>query len=308
VHPFNYETISKLNAIGNGHISNQINEEQTLTFHRVSEFQKASIRLLIFIIKHVIIWAMKNILQTDRLIISVGGIFILLSSLFLRQQGILFQIVTSALFVILLIRYLLFLYNDSRPNLPDSPRSQEASKMLSELVDDMHIEKRQIPLRVLAQLKGAQTDGKTVEIGSSLLFGLNDADLKGILAHELGHIKKGHPSKSRQSVLVFLPAFISLLFLPFVSTTKYLFVVLVLLILFGILMRSFLSWQREFEADAEGTKCVGPDTMAHALEEASKFIYRPGGTLDHPSFKNRILRVSPSYILTDETLRKSRKY
>jgi Zn-dependent protease with chaperone function len=95
--------------------------------------------------------------------------------------------------------------------------------------------------------------------------------------------------------------------LPFVSTTKYLFVVLVLLILFGILMRSFLSWQREFEADAEGTKCVGPDTMAHALEEASKFIYRPGGTLDHPSFKNRILRVSPNYILTDETLRKSRK-
>ena len=89
--------------------------------------------------------------------------------------------------------------------------------------------------------------------------------------------------------------------------SKYGFVVLILLILVGIIVWSFLSWRREFEADAEGANSVTADVMAHALEECSKFIYRPGGTLEHPSFKNRILRVSPKFLLTDEDLRNSHK-
>lgn len=241
--------------------------------------------------------AMKNILQTDRLIILIGSIIILLSSLFLGQKSVLFQILTAAMFVILMVRYLLFIFNDSRTSLPDTPRSQEASKMLSELIGDMHIETRQIPLKVSAQFKGARTDGKTVEIGSSLLFGLDNSALKGILAHELGHIKKRHALKSRLSLLVFLPALLSL---PFISVSRYLSVVSVLLILVGILAWSLLAWSREFEADAEGAECVGANNMAHALKECSKFIYRPGGTLEHPSFKNRILHVSPDVIFSDK--------
>lgn len=252
-----------------------------------------------------IINAMKKMLQTDRIIIVIGGVC-LLASLFLPvKKGLPYQILAFALFVILVIRYFMFFNNDQRKCIPDCPRSLEATRILLELANEMRVNLRQTkPLEVPAQFNGARCDGEKIELGSSLLYGLDDAALKGIFAHELGHIKNNHPLKIRLSYLLFLPAFISL---PFAMMSKYAFVIVVLLILAGIIVWSLLSWIREFEADAEGAKSVGVDTMAHALEECSKFIYRPGGTLEHPSFKNRILRVSPKFILTDEDLRNSRK-
>ncbi len=234
---------------------------------------------------------MKDKLQTDRLIIVIGSFVVLSCVAFFRQNQVLFQLSVAAVFLILFFRYLFFLYNDSRASLPDNLRSQEASKMLSELVIDMDVKTTAIQLKVSPQLKGARTFGKTIEVGSALLFGLDDIALKGILAHELGHIKKRHALRSRLSLFVFLPALLTFLL---IAVSKYFIVVSVLLFLIGVLAWSCLSWSHEFEADAEGAKCVGTNKMAHALEECSKFIYRPGGTLQHPSFKNRILRVSPN--------------
>jgi len=235
-------------------------------------------------------------LQTDRIVIVIGCVC-LFGALFLpTKKELPDQILAFVLFVILFIRYFIFFHNDQKKCIPECPRSLEATQILLELADEMDVNLRQAkPLEVPVQFNGARCDGKKVELGSSLLYGLDNAALKGVLAHELGHIKKNHSFKIRLSYLLFLPALISL---RFSMMSKYAFVIAALLILVGIMVWSLLSWNREFEADAEGAKIVGLETMAHALEECSKFIYRPGGTLEHPSFKNRILHLSPGYMFS----------
>lgn len=140
-----------------------------------------------------IIITMKNILQIDRLIILVGSICLLASLFLTGQEELGLVYITGVLFVILLIRYVLFVSKDQRKCIPDCRRSREASNILLELATEMHVRLCETkPLEVLAQFNGARTDGKAVQLGSSLLYGLDDAALKGVLAHELGHIQKGH--------------------------------------------------------------------------------------------------------------------
>jgi Zn-dependent protease with chaperone function len=132
--------------------------------------------------------------------------------------------------------------------------------------------------------------GGTVYIGCTILCGLDNLALKGILAHELAHLKKRHSVKGLLSILVFVPvpvyAFVSksMLMIPILLNST-----------IGVLVFSLISWHHEYEADAVAAEYVGEKDMAYALEQAAGLIHRPGDTLLHPSFNKRI-----SHLLSDK--------
>jgi Zn-dependent protease with chaperone function len=243
---------------------------------------------------------MKKMLQIDRVVI-LAAIFVCLAfMLIIRSMLVGYVSIFAAVFIYLLTRIILVNVKGEHLRIPNCQRSQEALSIFTALVKTMQVDVPSTdPFEILVQFNWARTVGKTVQLGSTILYGLDDIALKGVIAHELGHIKKNHSIKAKMSYLIFLPAVVSL---GFINISIFAGGITIILILVGIIAWSFLSWQREFEADAEAAKWVGPNTITHALEESSKFIYRPGGTLDHPSFRNRILRLSPDYAFTDEML------
>jgi Zn-dependent protease with chaperone function len=252
---------------------------------------------------------MKKIMQIDRVFILIAIICLIVILVLIRPVTIGYDYLAGVIFLFSLSRILPYLFHvirayfkNKRLSSPDVSRTQEASKMLSELVYAMRIENKQIILKVVPRFNGAQSDDRTIEFGSLLLNGLGDTALRGTLAHELGHIKSGHSKKEKNSLLVFVPAVLFLLISsmsPRVS--EFSIGIMVLLFLVGLLVWSLLSWNREFEADDEAAECVGQCDMTRGLHEISTRIYRPWGTLEHPSFKNRILRLSPDSGFSDKT-------
>ena len=248
-------------------------------------------------------------MQIDRIFILIAIACLIVILVLIRPVAIGYEYLAGVLFLFYLSRISPYLFHAIRTyfknkllNSPDFSRTQEASKMISELVYAMHIENKQIILKVVPRFNGAQSDDKTIELGSHLLNGLGDTALRGTLAHELGHIKRGHSKKGKNSLLVFVPALLFLLISSmFPRVSEFLIGIIVLLFLAGLLVWSLLSWNREFEADEEAAECVGQCDMASGLHEISTRIYRPWGTLEHPSFKNRILRLSPDFVFSDKT-------
>ena len=215
------------------------------------------------------------------------------------QTHIVFEGILVALIIISFIRSTIFVVrskqhsNRNKKNcIPNCQRYQEASNILSELAREMNVELNPTKsFKVSTQFGGASADGRTVHIEYSVLYCLDNIALKGVLAHELGHIKKKHQKKMRLSYVVFV--FISIIPIAYgLSSKSQTIIPFLITFLLFVLVRSFISWDHEFEADRIAAKYIRED-MAYALEEFGKLIYRPGDTLDHPSFKKRISRISP---------------
>jgi Zn-dependent protease with chaperone function len=124
-------------------------------------------------------------------------------------------------------------------------------------------------------------------IGCTILCGLDNIALKGIIAHELAHLKEKHFLR----FLAFLLLFFAVLVYLYVSKSTTACLLTLLTVTIEILVYSLVSWRQEYEADAVAAKYVGPKDMAHALEQVARLMYRPGDTLTHPSFKKRISRL-----------------
>jgi len=144
--------------------------------------------------------------------------------------------------------------------------------------------------------------GGIVIIGYTILCGLDNIALKGVLAHELAHIKKRHFAII---FLVFLPVFIPMFVYGFVSKSWLIIPILLIFIISFIIwipVLSKISHRQEYEADAIAAEYAGGEkSMAYALEQAAKFIDRPGDTLSHPSFEKRIARLDTRRRLKEES-------
>jgi len=234
----------------------------------------------------------------DRLIIllaSVGLVIALVSAGQVRVVSI------STFFVLAIILFIrLFIYSLKSPHKgnPDCRRRPEAMSLMAKLANEMNVRLHPTKsLEIAPEFRGASSAlwffsgwkvhfrGR-VRIGCTILCGLDDLALRGILAHELAHLGKRHSLR----VLPFLLLFVTVLIYWVVSKSTPMIPIL-LTFAIGTLVFSLVSWHHEYEADAVAAEYVGKKDMAYALEQVARLMYRPGDTLAHPSFKKRISRL-----------------
>ncbi len=204
--------------------------------------------------------------------------------------------------IILFIALFRFLPRNLRKDNLNCFRRQETMNIMAELASEMNVELHPTKsLEIAPGLESARSEprpffsgyklhyGGTVHIGCTLLCRLDNRALKGVLAHELAHLRKRHSIKGLSPFLMFIP----ILVYGHIATS---WPIIPLLLTFTvcILVISLISWRNEYQADAIAAEHVGRMDMVYALEQVARLIYRPGDTPTHPSFKKRISRLSPS--------------
>jgi len=235
----------------------------------------------------------------DRLIILLGSISLVIALVSSGQVRAASICIFCILVVILFIHLFIYLSRSLRKGNPNCHRAQEAMNIMVELANEMNVKLHPTKsLDIAPELKGAISTprpffsgykfhfGGTVRIGCTILCGLDNLALKGVLAHELAHLKKRHSIKGLLSLLTSIPVLVY----GFVSGSWPIIPIL-LTVTLSILVFSLISWHHEYEADAVAAEYVREKDMAYALERVAGLIHRPGDTLVHPSFKKRISRL-----------------
>jgi Zn-dependent protease with chaperone function len=149
----------------------------------------------------------------------------------------------------------------------------------------------EIQVKVFPSLKNAAVRSSTLEIGQPLLDKLDSVAMKGVLAHELAHLKESSLKRFTFliAVIVILVALVALVyqFTPFGSSFFTL-----LALSFGLMSISFrfITWPFEYEADLIAEKHVGRKAVESCLRELA--VIRGVDTTHefyfHPSITNRI--------------------
>lgn len=235
----------------------------------------------------------------DRLIILLASVSLVIALVSAGQVRTVSIGIFFILVVILFIHLFIYLSRSPRKGNLNCHRGQEAMNIMAELANEMNVKLHPTKsLEIAPELRGARSAprpffsgckvhfGGTVHIGCTILCGLDNLALKGILAHELAHLRKRHSIKGLLSLLVFIPVPVY----GFVSESM-LIIPILLNFTIGVLVLSLISWHNEYEADAVAAEYVRKKDMAYALEQVAGLIHRPGDTLVHPSFKKRISRL-----------------
>ena len=165
----------------------------------------------------------------------------------------------------------------------------------------MGIEKA-VQVRILTDSCNAYAGGSTIYIGQSVIDNLDSVSLKGVVAHELAHIKGNHELKRwcllTGSVVASGVLFQAVLygFHPSGSTAVACATLLIMVVGFaGIVMR-FVSWPFEYSADTEADQCVRQGAVASALK-AIATLRKMDFTRDfyrHPSVNKRVENLDGS--------------
>ena len=240
----------------------------------------------------------------DRVIILLTSASLVVALVLAQVRRVSIGIFITILAIVLFIRLFIYLLNIRPKSNPNCLRRPEAMKFIAKLADEMNVRLHPTKaLEIVPELRNANAkpwlliSGWRVHfrgrvcIGCTILCGLDNIALKGVIAHELAHFKKRHSLR----LLAFLLPFVLLFFAVLVywdiwkSTTAFLLTLLTVAI--GFLVYSLVSWHLEYEADAVAANYVGPKDMAHALDQVARLIDRPRATLSHPSFKKRISRL-----------------
>jgi Zn-dependent protease with chaperone function len=135
---------------------------------------------------------------------------------------------------------------------------------------------------------GSTSDGKII-IGQIVAYEFDREARRGILAHELAHLKSKHSMKSVAVLLLaFIPVlfFISLLHLPsFVN-------LLLLFSAYGLILPK-VSWHFEDEADAIAATFVGINPVIKGLRKLAEAKHADirHDTYSHPSISDRISKL-----------------
>lgn len=135
---------------------------------------------------------------------------------------------------------------------------------------------------------GATIDGRII-LGQIVAEEFDREARKGILAHELAHLKANHPMKSAE--VLFLMSIPTLFLISFLNLPG----LINLLIVFSVygLILPILSWHFEYKADAIAATFVGSQSVIKGLgrlaEAKRANIMRD--TYSHPSISNRISRL-----------------
>ncbi len=128
----------------------------------------------------------------------------------------------------------------------------------------------------------------TIVVGEQLLKDASDAEIEGILGHELGHILKGHlGTKGALNVLYFF-AFLAVGFEARQSHSAAVLGVTGFLAL--ILAAIPLNWRVEYAADRFSAEKLGPSPIVSALEKLKAF-YPDCVSFTHPPLSRRIRRI-----------------
>jgi len=143
---------------------------------------------------------------------------------------------------------------------------------------------------------------KTILIGESLCEKMTNNELKGIVFHEIGHLKLGHLYKMfflnmvSSIILVFLHSFS----IDIIESHHYRDTIMepVIVALVGltygviafILIPYFFQRRLEYQADAFAVRKVGAEQYVQTLEKLNEITENKmmKGSVTHPSLKNRI--------------------
>lgn len=238
----------------------------------------------------------------DRLAVLLASVSLVIALVSAQVRGVSIG-VFFVLAAVLLIRLFMYVLNSRQKGNPDCMRRPVAMKLMAKLASEMNVRLHPAKsLEIVPELRGARSipwlwlgwrahaRGR-VRIGCTILCGLDDIALKGVIAHELAHLKRRHFLRLLAFLLPLLLLFPALLVYLCFWEPLTAFVLTLLTVTIGILVYSLVSWRQEYEADAVAAEYVGPTDMAHALEQAARLMYRPGDTLTHPSFRKRISRL-----------------
>jgi Zn-dependent protease with chaperone function len=240
----------------------------------------------------------------DRVIILLASVSLVVALVLAQVKRVSIGIFIISLVVVLFIRLAIYLLDIRPKRNPDCLRRPEAMKLMTKLANEMNVRLHPTKsLEIIPELRNASckpwpfisgwkvhSRGR-VRIGCTILCGLDNVALEGVIAHELAHLKKRHFLRFLAFLLPFLLVFFAVLVYLDVSKSTTAFLLTLLTVAIGFLVYSLVSWRQEYEADAVAAKDVGPNDMAHALEQAARLIDRPRDTLSHPSFKKRISRL-----------------
>lgn len=145
------------------------------------------------------------------------------------------------------------------------------------------------PVKVADGWRNAGAMAGNIIVGTPIVEEFNVEARKGVLAHEVGHIRGRHSAK--QSIAMASAYGMLALFL---SSAQFPLIVDVLVLFSGMaLSMSKVSWACEFDADAVAARYVGSGTMISALRALSgdDDESRRRDTWSHPSMARRIARL-----------------
>lgn len=163
-------------------------------------------------------------------------------------------------------------------------------KHISELLQKIHCANMDLRVSVIESKRVfavSVSEGRShrIFLSKRLIDEFSRSALKGVLAHECGHIRSRHPTK--QAALLGLVAGVKMAFgVPLLST-------LVILMAYLWMLREW-----EFIADMEAAKMTGSVSLKRAFEEYIRItgvteVSSPFSELfsGHPSFARRLTRI-----------------
>lgn len=135
---------------------------------------------------------------------------------------------------------------------------------------------------------GATIDGKII-LGQIVADEFDRQARKGILAHELAHLKVKHPVKN--ATVLFL-TFILVVFLSSLLHLPGLVNLLLVFSTYGLIL-PMVSWRFEYEADAIAATFVGSNPVIRGLRKLAEAKHADvrRDTYSHPSISNRISKL-----------------
>lgn len=135
---------------------------------------------------------------------------------------------------------------------------------------------------------GATIDGRII-LGQTIADEFDKEARKGILAHELAHLRAKHPTK--RAIVLFLMSIPVLLFITFLHLPN-LVNLLLLFSAYGLIV-PMVSWRFEYDADAIATTFVGIEPVIKGLRKIAEVKHADvrRDTYSHPSISNRISRL-----------------
>jgi heat shock protein HtpX len=128
---------------------------------------------------------------------------------------------------------------------------------------------------------GPTKNNAMVAVSSGLLENMNEAEVRSILAHEMGHVWNGDMftmtvlAGLMNTFVYFIAMWVQRLFAERDQHMLGFVVSLVLQIVLGFLAMIVVGWfsrRREFEADRFSAKAYGPSPMISALQGISRFV------------------------------------
>jgi Zn-dependent protease with chaperone function len=172
--------------------------------------------------------------------------------------------------------------------------SSNVQQKVDELCQSMDI-KKMVTVKLVDGWYGAKAQDEGVLLGKPLLDKLDDNSIKAVLAHELAHIKQSQISKTYliMMAILFVAYYFYLFNVRSIPLWPNLLIFFAWCFLILVIFLRFISWPKEYEADAIAAKYVGKNTMISTLQALAtlKGTDMEQDFYSHPSISKRIAKL-----------------